>query len=374
MSQVADLDVLVVYSADAAISASVEDSVSRHPFLIDSKQSNYNLSYAYFLQKCQDVGLSAGFAASSDIIGPGTCSCYWRLEADKWIKVKASARSKYLFDKLSPSCDMRLFERELLLSGEVVPFNDPDVFATFFDKLSTYKRLSEYAIPTVGISSSRKDDIAAAVSRLKSLIRRHPLRQDFAPNLILKDRFGAGGNNVYKVEADAERQIQTIMRRNHEVRFVIQPFLLFDRGHRYENRDSSVDIRLIFLRNELVQSYIRVAQDNNFLCNEHQGGVLTYIPKNDVPMKVQTVAQKIVAKIGKDQSLYALDFVVSNRGNVYFVEGNTGPGIDWDVTREVNEIKSKQLINEIVSELQLRVEASKDAISNFGLELPQLIS
>jgi hypothetical protein len=44
MKNIVNLDVLVVYSASVAQSASVSDSQSIHPFLLISRRSNYNLS------------------------------------------------------------------------------------------------------------------------------------------------------------------------------------------------------------------------------------------------------------------------------------------------------------------------------------------
>jgi glutathione synthase/RimK-type ligase-like ATP-grasp enzyme len=357
MSQVIDLDVLVVYSADAALSASVNDSFSKHPFLIDSKQSNYNLSYAYFLQQCKDMGMTAGFAASSDIVGPGMCSHYWTIENSRWIKVDSRVRATQIFDKLSPSCDLRSAERLLLLSNKAVTsFNDPDIFAIFFDKLATYRRLPEYAIPTVPLRSSRGVDISSAISRLTSLVKKHNLSDDFSEELILKDRFGSGGNHIHKIEGNFVPSIQKLMKRTHEIKYVLQPFLHFNRGYEYANTLSSIDIRLIFLNSDLLQIYIRIANSDSFLCNQHQGGQVEYISTKDVPSKVLRAAKRIVRKVNNSQSLYALDFVVSNNGNVFFLEGNAGPGINWDSSNFADQKKSKQLITHIVTELSRRAQ------------------
>ena len=40
------------------------------------------------------------------------------------------------------------------------------------------------------------------------------------------------------------------------------------------------------------------------------------------------------------------------------IEGNSGPGIDWDVTKMVNEKKSKQLITYIVEEFATRIKST----------------
>jgi len=110
----------------------------------------------------------------------------------------------------------------------------------------------------------------------------------------------------------------------------------------------------LFQNNKLIQCYIRIAKPLEFRCNEHKGGRLVYITKNQIPSPVREIAKKIATKIDKPKSLYALDFVISNRGRVYFIEGNSGPGLDWDVTKKENEKMSKRLIRSIVEELLVR--------------------
>ena len=54
--------------------------------------------------------------------------------------------------------------------------------------------------------------------------------------------------------------------------------------------------------------------------------------------------------------MYALDFIKSNNGTIYFIEGNTKPGIDWNHNKKINELKSKELINIIVNELKIIID------------------
>jgi glutathione synthase/RimK-type ligase-like ATP-grasp enzyme len=351
-----NLDVLVVYSACDAISAASDDLLSRHPFALDSKQANYNLSYAYFLKECDKTGLKAGLTTSADIIGPGLCDNYWSYVEDNWVKVDRKAKSCHVFDKLSPRTSTRAAERRLLLSDEAVyPFNDRELFKTFFDKLKTYQKLPAYAIPTAEVCSDEIEDIKAAVREVTELIDSHKFSSDFDDKLVLKDRFGAGGSHVYKIGSNFVSRIRSIMKKYPHISFVIQPFLAFENGYTYRNQKAATDIRLIFHNDELLQSYIRLAKDDDFRCNEHQGGKLVYVDQSDIPDRIHEISRKIVRQIGKPQSLYALDFVVSNSGMVYFLEGNSGPGIDWDIKKKHNEIKSKELIRKIVKEFESRI-------------------
>lgn len=350
------LDVLVVYNASSAQSASVADLTSLHPFLLNSSRANYNLSYAYFLRACARSGLSAGLTSSSDIIGPGQCQNYWVSSADTWAKVNQPAQANHIFDKISPTSLLRSAERGLLLSDKsIVPFNDIELFATFFDKLLTYKQLPEYAIPTVAIRSKRLSHIESALHEISNLRHQHPYSHDFSSQIILKDRYGAGGNHIYKINRNFLVQIKALMIHHPTIQFVLQPFLLFDHGYNYQHHSTATDIRLIFHHNQLLQCYIRMAKLNDFRCNQHQGGKIIYVGQAEIPDLVHKIAQKLIRRIDKPNSLYALDFVISNSGKVYFLEGNIGPGISWDANEKTDVKMCKQLIRSIVGEFSLRI-------------------
>ena len=104
-----------------------------------------------------------------------------------------------------------------------------------------------------------------------------------------------------------------------------------------------------------MQSYIRVAKPEEFRCNEHQGGSLTYLPIKAIPRKLISKSNQIAQILNKKTSLYSLDFIMSNKGNPYFLEGNTGPGLDWNVSLKQNKSKSKKLIRLLVKDLASRV-------------------
>jgi hypothetical protein len=64
-----------------------------------------------------------------------------------------------------------------------------------------------------------------------------------------------------------------------------------------------------------------------------------------------THAKNIVQKLKHNTSLFALDFVVSNNGNPYLLEGNTGPGLDWNPLIVKNIQKSKEFMRMIALKL-----------------------
>lgn len=345
-------DVLIVYSDLRAKSASSLSELILTPFAKGSRNESYNIFYGYFLRTCQKYNLKAAFTTPTDITGAGRCRSYWLFKNNRWIKVRKSGYSKLIFDKFSPFNQRIQAKRNLLFSSyEVKPFNNPDLFNLFFDKQKTYDKLRKFAIPTVNIEDSTKESIDRACKSLNDLIIRHPHRNDFSNDLVMKDRFGAEGIYVYKFKAGEYKEMLAKVEKHKNISYVIQPFVKFDKGFSYQNSKVSADIRLIYLGGKIIQTYIRMAKDGEFRCNEHRGGSLKYISINEVPFGVMSLSGKIANLLNNKSSLYTLDFIISNKGNVYFLEGNTGPGLDWNLSIEENVSEGKKLIRIIVKEL-----------------------
>jgi glutathione synthase/RimK-type ligase-like ATP-grasp enzyme len=364
MNNITEFDMLIVYSGRIASSASSMSVAITSPFPKKSKNKSYNIVYSYFLKMCQINNLKVGFTTSSDIIGAGRCKSYWLYKNNAWIKVQKAGFSKIIFDKFSPTNKDKLEKRKLLFSSKFIkPFNDPELFNICFDKQKTYEKLSTYSIPTILIEKKTKKGMTQALSLLKKTIAKHQNIQDFSSDIVMKDRFGAGGLNVYKFKKTQIQEMESLMKKHGKISFVIQPFIKFDKGFKFKDSSNPTDIRLIFLGKKIVQTYIRVAKKGDFRCNEHAGGLLKYINKNEVPSKIRRVSENIANIFNKINSLYALDFIVSNNNNVYLLEGNTGPGLDWHLSVKENEIEAKKLIRIIIKEIGKRINLSKNIYS-----------
>src|SRR3989344_2459607 len=356
-------NVLVVYSHNLADSASSHSPLVVVPFNSRSKSEGYNDVYGYFMNVCRKNNVKVAFTTSADIIGAGLCKSYWLYTRNVWTKVKEHGYAELIFDKVSPATHTLTQKRNLLFSSErVKSFSNPYIHTLFFDKQKTYTKLKNLTIPTITIAHHTMKGVAVACSSLRTLMKLHPHAQDFSTDIIMKDRFGACGNDIYKFEKNQENKMRIVLQKNTKKSFIIQPFTQFDKGYRYNNTLVSADIRLIYLQGKIVQTYVRMAKKESFLCNEHQGGLLKYITQRDVPRSVMIQAKNITKALNRNSSLFALDFVVSNAGNPYLIEGNTGPGLDWNPLIQKNIDKSKEFIRMIVHELVRLVNISKVSI------------
>jgi glutathione synthase/RimK-type ligase-like ATP-grasp enzyme len=356
MNKTRVFDVLVVYSQGIATSTYHRTSKDSPPFSASCDRANYNATYAYFLETCARHDLTAAFTTSADITGPGSCRCFWLFEDDSWKRIDQPGYAPLIFDKFAPINKGRAARRKLLFSQpQVKPFNNRFVFDLFFDKQKTYEQLSDFALPTVTIKSPSRASIKKAMSALKAMVALHPNREDFSIEFVMKDRFGSGGNNVYRMGPDSLEEMRLIMQKNPHVSFVLQPFTKFDQGFRYKDSFRFTDIRLIFMGGNIIQTYIRMAKEKDFRCNEHLGGTLVYLAKKHIPQAVVKMAWDIAGLINRKQALFALDFIITNRKTIYLLEGNSGPGLDWNPALAKNERMAKRLIQLIVKELVRRV-------------------
>ncbi len=382
MSRLTSLDVLIVYNGKLALSASDKSANVATPFSSDSPNEEYNNVYAYFLKTCHQSGLRAGFATSTDIIGPGFCHSFWQLKDENWVKINSPCYSTLIFDKFSPTRKKGKLLRQLLFSStKIKPFNNPVLFNLFFDKQKTYKKLSKYSIPTISLleENNTLKSIKSACKNLAKLTYHHPTSADFSHDIVMKDRFGAGGRRIHKFKVNQSEDMLAVIRRHSNVSYIIQPFANFDKGFTYHHSPASTDIRLIYFGGKIVQSYIRVAKPGEFRCNEHRGGLLTYLSPGELPSSLIARANLIAKTLDKKHSLFTLDFIISNNGNSYFLEGNTSPGLDWNTSLKKNEIEAKKLIKMIVKDLFVRVKTQtpnqqESPTSNFVHNTPAILN
>jgi glutathione synthase/RimK-type ligase-like ATP-grasp enzyme len=350
------LDVLVVYTENIATSASSPLKGNIMPFSLAHEREQYSAAYAYFLKMCEKNNLSAAFTTSADIIGPGTCSNYWEYRNSKWEKMNEHAFAPLIFDKVSPLRKDSIHSRRVLFAkGIAKPFNDTSLLSLFNDKLKTYTDLSGFTIPSVPITSTTTE---RAILDIKKLISQHKNKDDFSEELILKDRFGAGGIDIYKINTNPTVQLLKILKQKKDISFILQPFLKFDKGYSYKDLKGFTDIRIIYSQGKIVQRYIRTAKKSDFRCNEHQGGKVKYIDQAAIPKSVIDLSNRLLKTINK-KALFALDFIVSNNGNAYFLEGNINPGIYWGKNSAEDKINTKKLINVIIKELRRRTDIIK---------------
>ena len=135
----------------------------------------------------------------------------------------------------------------------------------------------------------------------------HPLLILFSPNLstrlleasihpdlrtdkiILKPRYGERGKGIEVIslsEVDNPR-IQNMQD------YIVQPLMESDSGIPELNIPGRHDLRMLIYNGEVMDFFIRVASDNNFICNQSHGGRISYFQLDELPERFRTIAREV---------------------------------------------------------------------------------
>ena len=359
-------DLIIVYSESIANDAMDKTYEENSPFSSNGDYGGYNDSYRYFLLMCEKAGIKAAFATSKNIIGSGLFQSFWTYN-NGWIRNQGNAYSQVLFNKFNPTTIEQENKLKLLTSSKsIYLFNNKKIKDIFQNKLNTFKHFNEFAIPTVEIANPSKQEMVLAKIKLDKILNTHRCGVDFNEGYIIKDITGSSGFNIHKVQFDKSgfkeilKYYELDKKNKKRLSYILQPFIKCDTGLVFKKYCGTIDLRVMVLNTKIIQTYIRIAKKGKFECNLHQGGKVFYISKKIIPKEILGISEKIIkildSKINIKHSLYALDFMQSNNGNVYFIEGNDTPGIVWGYKNKIDESKTKELINLIVNELKLFIQ------------------
>lgn len=341
-------DVIIAYNRDEATSANDAKNTDPSPFSKNGGHFSCNDSYKYFLEQCEEEGLRAAFSTTDDISGPGLFSSIWVIQ-DTWKRIQKPAYSKLIFDKFSKVDETNLKKHTLLISdpGEIVLFHNETTRESFTDKNKTYEDFPNVAIPTVKINLSSEKNISTAQIKLSKIIQDGAFANDFNGSFVVKDRFGAGGNKIFK--AEKTEKLLSIGKENPDTSFVLQPFITTS-NFGFQKNAGPADLRVVISNGVIVQSYVRIPKKGNFRANASLGAQLKYITTEEIPEDIKKMSHEINEKLTGNNAFYALDFVKSNTGRLYFIEGNITPGLNWYDPED--EIRTKMLIRLIIQSLK----------------------
>lgn len=340
-------DIMIVYDAHLAHSAADPTYREAAPFSSNGEYFNCNATYQYFIEYCKEQGLQTAFTTTHDIAASGQFKSIW-IYTTRWERVQELTKAKVIFDKFSNLLTRNHAAYKLLTTIlEPLPLLHNQAMRIMFDnKLETYLQFPNYTIPTVQLDSLAPTSIEKAERALAAQCRVHPYRDDFGSDLVLKDQFGLGGNQIYKITDEADFAAVPY---NPATHYILQP-LIQASGFVIDHYTGSSDLRVIICNDQIIQSYLRVAKTGEFRANAQQGGELIYLTLDKIPADVLTMITEIKQRLPSQTALYTLDFIKSNHGHLYFIEGNNSPGLNW-FDRE-DETRAKELIHLLVNNLQ----------------------
>lgn len=169
--------------------------------------------------------------------------------------------------------------------------------------------------------------------------------------LVAKPEFGSGGKGVI---IDTR---ENILHQKEELEYplILQEFI--DSSHGIPGITPGYhDLRLVFINDEMIYSYIRIPKEGSFLANVAQGGSMEIIP----PEKLPTSLLPIIADVQKafarfPRKIYTIDLIFDETARPWIVELNTMPGVYFTPGQEATRDRFyhaliqdfKEILNEV---------------------------
>lgn len=344
-------DCMIVYDQSYAQSIQGDEKIDA-PFSNTQDGVRYNRAYAYMLDAFHQVGLSAAFAWSGAIRSAGQVHGYWTHTAGGWQQHVDDATTSFVFNRFSTAdSEGQVQYQKLTNDGRVRMFKSPELIHLLRDKLATHQRFPQYSIPTVAVKQLTPTSLCAARQQLELMM---PRRTPHTELFVLKNRFGIGGAQTHLLDMrDPTWERMLTEEVDHAHHYILQPFIECDAGFQFGTHSGRIDLRVVLLRGQPIESYIRIAKKGEFRANASQGGAVAYISLAEIPQEVIHVVRSISTELTADAVLYALDFLRSNTGEIYLIEGNDSPGLIW--FNQTDEVRTKKVIDLIVKDIRNRI-------------------
>lgn len=213
-----------------------------------------------------------------------------------------------IYDKTKASMES-YYKKELIAKN--YPFiNNLSFTQMLDDKLITSLLFSKWSKKSWLVNDEKK------LRRILPKIRSH--------NLVVKPISESGGKNVQFLNKD------TVMKKVVlDKACLVQEFIDSSSGvPGIKTSNSMHDLRLVFVNEKLIYSYIREPEIGSFLANLAQGGSLHIVPKDKLPTSLKPIIRYAnnVFETFNDK-IYCIDFMFDENERPWIVELNSMPGL-----------------------------------------------
>lgn len=148
--------------------------------------------------------------------------------------------------------------------------------------------------------------------------------------IVAKPEFGSGGEGVIIETRD------NLLEQKSSLKYplILQEFI--DSSHGIPSiTPGHHDLRLVFINDELVYSYIRIPKEGSLLANIAQGGTMEIVPSEKLPSSIDKIildVQRVFAHFPR--KIYTIDIIFDESARPWIVELNTMPGIYFEPGQE----------------------------------------
>ena len=223
----------------------------------------------------------------------------------KWKKV-SDIKPDLVYDKTKARMEV-YYKKELI--GEKYPFiNDLNFTQLIDDKLIVSLLFPEWSKKNWVIKN--KEDLKKFLPFIKTKL------------VVLKPVLESGGKGIQILKKEEALKKAVIDRP-----YLLQEFIDSSRGVPGVSTNTH-DLRLVFINDTIIYSYIREPKKGSYLANLAQGGSLMIVPKNKLPKSLAPII-KYANELFKtfNPRVYSIDFMFDEKKRPWIVELNSMPGL-----------------------------------------------
>jgi glutathione synthase/RimK-type ligase-like ATP-grasp enzyme len=269
---------------------------------------DYMYSYEYFYEICKKENIQM-YRASYEWYDykKNIFKHAWIFEGagGKWKRVD-NIKPDLIYDKTKSRAEV-YFKKELM--GEHYSFiNDLN-----FTKLIDDKFTTSLIFPTWSKKSWLINNNSELEENLKNIKSK---------KVVAKPLSDSGGNGVFIFDKKQNGNFPKI-----SSPYLLQEFIDSSRGVPGISQKMH-DLRLVFVNNKLIYSYIREPQEGSFLANLAQGGTLKIVPTNKLPKSIRPIIKFANETLETfNPRIYSIDFMFDEKKRPWIVELNSMPGL-----------------------------------------------
>lgn len=267
----------------------------------------YQYSYEYFYDLCKSSGIQM-FRASYQWYDyeKNLFKYAWIYEGSggKWKKVE-NIQPDLIYDKTKSRTEV-YYKKELI--SQRYPFiNDLNFTKIVDDKFLTSLIFPQWSKKCYLIKS--KEELRKILPELKT------------SKIVVKPLSESGGKGVHILEKKKLEELDLIGEN------IVQEFIDSTAGVPKISKGMH-DLRLVFVGNKLIYSYIREPKEGCFLANLAQGGKLIIVPVKDLPESLWPIVDFINGTFDSfTDRIFAVDFMFDEKQKPWIVELNSMPGL-----------------------------------------------
>lgn len=228
----------------------------------------------------------------------------WTHDGKRWIK-QMDIKPDLVYDKTG-SKPRAQYKKDVISRNHLI-INDPEFTLLAGNKFFVSLLFPNYFKRYFRVANEKElRTIASSISGGK---------------IVIKPTIGSSGKDVKIVDKTEVEKIRV------ERPVIVQEFIDSSKGISGIVKGMH-DLRLVFINDELVYSYVRQPAEGSYLANLAQGGSMFIVEPEQIPKKVFDLTERIGEVFSAyEPRVFTVDLMFDEKQNPWIIELNTMPGM-----------------------------------------------